>query len=38
MKNYAEIWSLTIPTGKEELFIISSCEDQTEKVFKADLK
>ena len=38
MKNYAEIWSLTIPKGKEELFIVSSCEDQTEKVFRADLK
>lgn len=37
MKNYAEIWSLTIPTEKEELIIVSSCEDQTEKVFKANL-
>lgn len=37
MKNYAEIWSLAIPSKKKELFIVSSCEDQSEKVFKVDL-
>ena len=29
MKNYAEIWSLAIPSKKKELFIVSSCEDQS---------
>ena len=38
MKNYAEIWSLSIPTGKEELYIVSCCEDQTEKVYRANIQ
>jgi len=33
MKNYAEIWSLTISPDKNNFVIISSSEDQTEKVF-----
>jgi WD40 repeat protein len=28
---------LTIPKNRKELFVVSSCEDQTEKVFRADL-
>lgn len=35
MKNYAEIWSLAIsPADKEHFSIISSSEDQSEKVFR----
>jgi WD40 repeat protein len=36
MKNYAEIWSLTQSPHRES-YIISSSEDQTEKVFKLDV-
>ena len=37
MKNYAEIWSLVLSPDKDQPHIISSSEDQTEKVFKADI-
>lgn len=37
MKNYAEIWSIALSPNKQELFIVSGSEDQSEKVFKADL-
>jgi hypothetical protein len=36
MKNYAEIWSLTFSPNKHDLHIVSSSEDQTEKVFKVN--
>lgn len=38
MKNYAEIWSLTLSPDKSNFRIVSSSEDQTEKVFELDLK
>jgi WD40 repeat protein len=38
MKNYAEIWSLAIPPPKEKLLIVSSSEDQTEKIYLADFE
>ena len=38
MHNYAEIWSLAIPTHHKSQYIVTSCEDQTEKVFKYDLE
>ena len=38
MKNYAEIWSLTLSPHSESPFIVSSSEDQSERVFKMDHK
>ena len=38
MKNYAEIWSLTHSPNRKDAYVISSSEDQTEKVFKIDLE
>ncbi len=38
MKNYAEIWSLILSPNKQDLHIVSSSEDQTEKVFSIDVQ